>query len=128
MLGAEAQEQAIRVNIGGRFVQIPAYDQPPVIVGDRTLVPLRAVMEALGFDVDWIDQDRTALLDKPGYSMSVQIGTPSIRVNGGAMPLDVPAQIINGRTMVPVRAISEATGAIVFWDTNTRIVHIFAAG
>ena len=113
-----------QIRIDNEFVQIPAGDQQPVIVDGRTLVPLRAVMEALGFEVEWEPTQNRVNLEKPGFDISLTIGSRTMVVNGNNVSLDVPAQLINGRTMVPLRAISEATGMEVRWDGENSIVHI----
>ncbi|MCL2837627.1 MAG: stalk domain-containing protein [Oscillospiraceae bacterium] len=115
-----------RIRVDGEFVVIPYYDQQPVIVDGRTLVPLRAVMEALGFRVEWEQAPlNRATLTKPGFNVTVTIGRDTMFVNGSNIPLDVPAQIMNDRTMVPLRAISEATGMRVEWDSKNRIADIW---
>ena len=120
--------QTVQIRIDGEFVQIPAGEQQPIIVNGRTLVPFRAVMEALGFEVDWepAPQNR-ATLAKPGYDVSVTIGSNIMIVNENNISLDVPAQLINARTMVPLRAISEATGMEVRWDRENFIVNILTS-
>jgi len=114
----------LRVRIDGQFVHIPANEQQPLISNGRTLVPFRIVMEALGFTVSWDGQARTASLAKTGYDISVQLGNTFMLVNGTPVTLDVPAQSMNGRTMVPLRALSEATGMQVRWDGGNFIVEI----
>ncbi|MCL2838103.1 MAG: stalk domain-containing protein [Oscillospiraceae bacterium] len=115
-----------RIRVDGEFVYIYADDQPPVIVDGRTLVPLRAVMEALGFRVEWEQPPlNRARLTKPDFSITVTIGRDTMSVNSESIPLDVPAQIMNNRTMVPLRAISEATGMVVEWDEHYRIADIW---
>ena len=121
-------EQAIRIRVDGEFINTG--DQPPVIVDGRTLVPLRVVMERLGFTVNWNDTHRSAFMFMSDISITVQIDNHimSIPGRGPGVRLDVPPQIINGRTMVPVRAISEATGFDVDWDGVSRIVDIHTGG
>jgi len=124
----------IRIRVDGEF--IATGDQPPVIVDGRTLVPLRVVMERLGFDVEWVDHSRAANLRKSGLSIHIvidQLKMTVITPNTASfidsqVALDVPARIINDRTMVPVRAISEATGMDVNWDGQSRIVDISTGG
>ena len=119
--------QTPRIRIDGEFVQIPTAEQQPVIVDGRTLVPLRAVMEALGFTVEWSAEEQTVLLTKPGRIIAVQIDNDNMFVNNDTVPLVVPAQIMNSRTMVPIRAISEATDLEVQWDATNRIVDILTS-
>jgi len=120
-LSAYAYE--IRIEVKGELLDIPTSEQPVVIDG-RTLVPLRAVSEALGFSVEWNAQMQRASLTKSDYTVRVQIGNNNMLVNEENISLDVPAQIINGRTMLPVRAIAEATGMDVIWNRNIRTVHV----
>lgn len=100
------------------------FDQPPVIVNDRTLVPLRAIFEALGAAVDWEPTTRTVTARRGEVNISLVVDTNIIKKNGDDIEIDVPAQIIGDRTMVPVRAISESLGASVDWDSITRTVLI----
>ena len=116
--------QAPQIRIDNEFVQIPTGDQQPIIADGRTLVPLRAVMEALGFEVEWEPTQNRVNLEKPGFDISLTIGSRIMVVNGNNVSLDVSAQLINNRTMVPLRAISEATGMEVRWDDESLIVDI----
>ncbi len=104
--------------------KILTFDQPPVIVNDRTLVPLRAIFEALGAIVDWEPETRIVTARRGEDTISLIVDTNIINKNGTAMEIDVPAQIIGDRTMVPVRAISESLGASVDWNRNSRTVII----
>lgn len=99
-------------------------DTPPTIVSGRTLVPMRAIFEALGADVEWDNESRTATGIRGNTIVSVQIDNTIAYVNGVAYILDVPAQIINSRTMVPARFVSEAMGCTVTWyqDKSTAAV------
>lgn len=116
-----AQHKEIAVVVDGRTL---ALDQAPVVQNNRTLVPLRGIFEALGADVQWLAADRTILSTKNGVSVTLQIDSNIMWVDGRRVQLDVPAQIIAGRTMVPVRAISEALGADVTWSATQKTVTI----
>ena len=111
----------IKVTVDGTKL---TFDQPPVIVDGRTLVPLRAIFEALGATVDWDAASRTATATRKNDVISIAIGSKQLYKNGTASTLDVPAQIINDRTMVPARAVAEAFDARVDWDAITRTVII----
>ncbi len=100
------------------------FDVPPTIVNGRTLVPLRAIFEALGATVDWDDATQTVTSEKGGTKISLTINSNVMTVNGEAKTLDVPATLIDSRTLVPVRAISEAFGLQVGWDGEANIVSI----
>ncbi len=99
-------------------------DVPPQIINDRTMVPLRAIFEAIGADVQWDDATRTITAIKDGTTITMQIDNPAMIVNGTEISLDAPPQIKNDRTLVPVRAISESFGCDVEWNNATRTVII----
>ncbi len=95
-------------------------DTPPTTVDGRTLVPLRAIFEAIGATVEWNNETRTATGTKGDTTVSIQINNTTAYVNTEPRTLDVPAQIINGRTMVPARFISESMGCDVTWYQKTQ--------
>ena len=111
----------ITVIVNGKKV---IFDQKPIISEGRTLVPLRAIFEALKADVQWDDTTKTVTSLRDETKISLQIGSNNMYVNDAAKVLDVPAQIVNSRTLVPVRAISEAFGAKVEWIGETKTVTI----
>lgn len=121
---AIAAEDDIAVYINATKV---SFDVPPVIVEGRTLVPLRAIFEALGASVEWDNDTRSVLSERAGSSVALAIGSNVMKVNGVDKVLDVPAQIIQDRTLVPVRAISEAFDCKVEWNNETRSVEIYTA-
>ncbi|MDR2183214.1 MAG: hypothetical protein LBE55_03480 [Clostridiales bacterium] len=101
-----------------------AGDTPPVIVDGRTLVPVRAVFEHLGFDVDWDPNAQTATLRSADHVVAITIGSAAFTTNDAPHALDVPAQIIGGRTMLPIRAVLESVGYNVAWDGAANAVII----
>ncbi|MBN2796632.1 MAG: hypothetical protein JXR88_14575 [Clostridia bacterium] len=111
----------ITVEIDGKLV---TFENPPTIVSGRTTAPLRAVFESLGLEVGWNPVDRSITGKAPGVSIWLQLDNDVAVVNGKEVKLDVPAFVIEGRTYVPVRFISEATGAEVGWDGVKRRVMI----
>ena len=112
----------ISVTIDGVVVDFEG--QPPTIVDGRTLVPVRGVFEALGFEVDWDSDTRTVSLTSDIYVVLITVDSATFTTNGTSYTLDVPAQIINGRTMLPIRAVLESIGYFVDWDSTTRTVLI----
>ena len=122
-LWSELNANTIPVFVDG--IQI-SFDQQPIIQEDRTLVPLRGVFEALGATVYWNNDTRSVTAYKDGTTVELAIGSSTMYVNGQPRYLDVAGQIINDRTMVPLRAISEAFGAIVYWDNDTRTVRVYS--
>lgn len=101
-----------------------SYDQPPIIENNRTLVPLRGVFESLGATVQWNPEKREIIATKKAQTIWLKIGSKTTKVNGAVNEIDVPAAIINGRTMVPLRFVGEALGANVKWIADKRIVQI----
>ena len=96
--------------------------QLPTIVDGRTLVPVRGVFEHVGFDVDWDPISRQVTLTSENYEVILTIGSAEFTTNGIVHTLDVPAQIIGDRTMLPIRAVLESVGYHVSWDDRNRIV------
>ncbi len=121
VIATPAQAQSIRVVIDGSPV---FFDQPPAAIGGRVLVPLRGVFERLGAFVQWDPQSNTVTAVRGDTQVVLVIGSRQATVNGRAVLLDVPALIVGGRTLVPLRFVSEAMGARVDWDAATRSVFI----
>ena len=101
-----------------------SFEQPPVIIGGRTLVPLRAIFEAMNATVDWNQNTQTVTSTRGNITIKLTIGENTLYKNGQPVTLDVPAQLISDYTMIPVRAVAEAFGADVKWDGDSRIVTI----
>ncbi len=124
MTGGVYAQDDIKITIDGTQ---QSFDQMPVMVNDRVLVPMRGIFEALGAEVSWDDATQTASGVKDGKTVSLAIGSTNATVNGAAVTLDVPAQLVNDRTMVPVRFISESLGAQVDWDDASQTVIVKSA-
>ncbi len=92
------------------------FDQIPVIENGRTLVPLRAIFEKIGATVEWNGDTQTVTATKDDTSVSLTINNTVAIKNGEEITLDVPAKIIGGRTLVPVRFVSDCFGVAVEWD------------
>ncbi|NLK37877.1 MAG: copper amine oxidase N-terminal domain-containing protein [Epulopiscium sp.] len=112
----------IKVTVGGTAV---VFDQEPIIKEGRTLVPLRAIFEALGATIEWNAETKTVVAkDEKGVEITLTVGSKEMKVGDKVVTLDAPAQIVKDRTLVPVRAIAEAFGAEVAWDAETKTVAI----
>ena len=112
---------SIKVLVNGECVE---FDQQPILENNRTLVPLRAIFEALNATVDWYDLTQTVTAVKGNTNISLQIDSTLMTVNQAVKTLDVPAKLVNSRTLVPVRAVSEAFGCDVKWDDANQTVII----
>ncbi len=121
--GASAESE-IKVFVNGNEVQFT--ETEPFIENDRTLVPMRAIFEALGAAVEWDEETKTVISYDPvsDVAITMQIDSQTMFVNGEAVTLDVPAKIVNERTVVPIRAVSEGMNSAVDWDGETKTVTI----
>jgi len=111
----------IGVNVNGTQLIL---DASPKMVNGRVLVPLRAIFEALGAQVKWDANTQTITGTKESKTIVLKVNSKNAVVSGKNTTLDVPAQIISGRTFVPVRFISESLGAEVNWDSNEKMVTV----
>ena len=122
-----AAKNEITVYVNNKTV---VFDTPPFIEQERTLVPIRAITEAMGFDVEWNKYDRTAVISNSAKSVSVTVDSNYIDVydygNGTnkVVYIDVPAAIKNSRTYIPLRAVSEAFDAEVQWFGTAGMITI----
>lgn len=94
----------------------------PTIVNDRTLVPVRFISENFGGDVAWDGNTKTVTIKFTDKEISLKIGSKEMFINGKKTTLDVAAQTIYDRTMLPLRAISESLDKNVFWDNRGLIL------
>lgn len=108
--------------------QALAFDVPPAVEQGRTLVPLRAIFEALGADVAWDAATQTVTGTKGATTVRLTIGSRTAFVSGQAVTLDVPGKIMGGRTLVPLRFVGEGLGANVAYDGATGRITIRSAG
>ncbi len=128
---AASGASAISVQLDGNEIDCGT---EPVNVEGRILVPVRAIFEALGAKVDWNDGDKTVFASRNGEYIKLMINSKEIQtgvfnsegeeVEGASIGIDVPAMIIDDRTLVPVRAVSETLRADVQWDGDTETVII----
>ncbi len=111
----------IKVTLNGSEI---SFDVAPRLMSDITMVPLRAIFEAMGADVDWDEPTLTVTAVKDGTTVKMTIGVYEISVNGKPITLEVAPVQIDDRTLVPVRAVAESFGALVDWDDANQTVII----
>ena len=101
-------------------------DQAPVIVNGSTLVPIRFISEAFGATVDWNNSTREATIKLLNNTIILKVDSATATVNGYKVYLDAPATIIkqSGRTVVPIRFVSDSLGADVTWNATSKSVTI----
>ncbi len=118
---AQEQPQVIPVLIDGLPV---VFDVQPVIANGRTLVPFRAIAEALNVNVTWDGANQTILASDGKISVRLQIGDITAYRNEISVTLEAPPVILDGRTLIPLRFFSEAFNCQVVWDEAERSVKI----
>ncbi|HOQ37009.1 MAG TPA: copper amine oxidase N-terminal domain-containing protein [Acetivibrio sp.] len=116
-----AAQDDIKIFLNGTKLE---FDVNPYIKNGRTMVPFRGIFEALGVEVSWDGVNRTVLATNDTTEIFIEIGKEYAFVNGYRIDLDAASEIVNGRTFVPLRFVSENAGAEVSWDGNTRTVYI----
>lgn len=121
-VGTFAVENEVKVTLDGFEIK---FDVPGRLIGDRPMVPLRTIFEVLGADVEWVGETREIISTRGKDTIKLAIGSNELYKNGElAYTMDVAPIILeeNGesRTLVPARAVSEAFGCTVDWDSETR--------
>lgn len=112
----------ILVYVNGKKVE---FDQEPVAINGRTMVPMRAIFEAFGATVSWNNSTQQVIAIKDATELSFIIGEKTLLVNRtNLLKIDVAPVIKNGRTLVPLRVISDALGYKVVWNDANRVVSI----
>ncbi|MCL2167004.1 MAG: copper amine oxidase N-terminal domain-containing protein, partial [Clostridiales bacterium] len=111
----------IQVIVDGKRL---AFDVPPQNVNNRVLVPLRAIFEEMGAEIDYDQATQTVTAAKGDTVVVLTIGDSSPTINGKVVPLDQPGIIIGGRTLAPLRFVAEAFGGAVEWigDKQTAAI------
>lgn len=111
----------ITVRLNGETL---SFDVPPRIINNRTMVPMRAIFEKLGATVEWNGETQTIISKKGDTTIILAIDDTNMYVNDEVVVLDSPACLIDSRTLVPVRAISEAFALNVDWKDDSKTVVI----
>lgn len=123
-----SSSKTVTVILDGQPVNCEKYGQPAEIINNRTMVPLRAIFEALDSTVEWDGATRAITAEKEDAVIKLAIGSSELRKSGdwgstgstSISVLDAPPLIKNNRTLVPLRAVSEAFGVKVEWNGTTR--------
>ncbi len=123
LLGASALAATnVNVTINGDLVTFT--DTGPIMVNDRVLVPLRGVFEKMGASVQWDAENKIVYINTETRDIVLPANSTIAKINGSDSYLDSPVLIISGRTMVPLRFVSEAIGATVTWHQSSSTVEI----
>lgn len=119
--GTYPGDDEIRVYIDDRIIP---FDVPPLIINSRTMLPLRAILEALGAEVLWDGPTQTITATKGETTILLVIGSSEAYVNGVLTMIDAPPVIVDSRTLVPARFLAESMKSKVEWNGITRVVEI----
>ena len=116
-------KDGINVLLNGGYIEFP--DVVPQNIEGRVLVPIRTISEEMGAEVLYEHETRTVTIIDGDNTIILNIGETTAYINDVENELDVPANVIDGRTMVPIRFVSEAMDSVVEWDGDTKTVIIF---
>lgn len=97
------------------------------IMDGRTMIPIRIVSSRFGFQVDWHQESKTVIIRDDITRIDLQLSTPKAKVNEREVMLDIPAQIIQGVTYVPLKFLGDAFGANVSWSSQFKAAHVIYA-
>ncbi len=114
-------DSKVYVTINGVYL---ASDVAPIMENGRVLVPMRAIFEALGAEVVWNAGTSTVIGRKDSTEVVLCVGESAARIDGVPYPLDVPAKIVDGRALVPLRFVAEALNADVVWNDASKTAEI----
>ena len=117
----DASADGIKVTYDGETIE---FDVQPEIINDRVMVPMRAIFEAFGAKVKWDGDTETITSKKKSKTITMTIGSTDMTKNDETYSFDVSPVIEDGRTLVPIRAISEMLGLDVEWDEDSQTVTI----
>jgi len=120
-IAVPAASQDITVVYNGSVLDVSA---PPEEQEGRVLIGMRDIFEAMSAVIGWDAATRTVTAEQGATTIKLTIGSTTAYVNGRPVTLQVPAQIINESTYVPLRFVAEATGAKVQWIGATRTVDV----
>ncbi len=112
----------VKLRVNGSLV---GGEQPPVIEGDTTLVPLRGLFERLDAEVLWDGAEKKITVNGRNTSVVMTVGSKEALVNGKTVQMGIAPQLMNERTMIPVRFVAENLGAKVKWDEENKTVVIW---
>ncbi|MEF3304798.1 copper amine oxidase N-terminal domain-containing protein [Paenibacillus sp. GYB003] len=97
----------------------------PLLEDGTTLVQLRPLFEAMGIELQWDNDNRIVTGKTTGLVFALPIDGTKATVNGSEVALEQAARIVDGNTLVPLRFVGEATGALVVWDGDRREITLF---
>lgn len=125
---SDSQNEQIILTIGNKdalvYGDTVTNDVAPLIINNRVMLPARFIVESLGGHIEWIAQQNQVVITKGSTTIVLTIGANTAWVNGESVQLDAPAFILEGRTYLPIRFITENLGAEVIWQSESQTVTI----
>ena len=118
-------DKPVNVKVYDQYIDFSTVNQWPFIENGRTMVPLRAVFEVMNCKVRWDESSSSAVIEYEGTKIIVPANSNTVFINGKESKLDVPAKLLKGRIMVPLRFISEAIDKKVIWNDTEKTVLIY---
>lgn len=112
----------IKMFADGKAVDFHAFGQTPVVRNGSTLVPVRAIMTALGANVSWDSSTRTVIITKGSTTIQLQMGSTTATVNGKVVTMPEPPALTNGRTLLPIRFVAQMLGEQVQWYGSSHLI------
>ena len=117
----ECPIEQIEVTLDGKHIY---FDRAPIMTNNRVLVPIRAIFEAMGYNVTWDGETQTAYADHGTRSIAITVGNKIIDTPYKKYESDVAPVNLDGRILVPVRAVAELSGYDVSWNQKDLVVVI----
>ena len=96
----------------------------PTVVNGSTMIPIRGLAEAMGYEVSWQGENMTVRLEKAGSKIKMQVDDDRAYMNNIRYNMQEPPIIINGSALIPVRMFASLAGYDVEWIADTQTVHI----
>ena len=113
------------MTVNGKDTEIDSGNETtPIIQDNRTLMPIRAIVEAMDGKVQWDSNTRTTILSYNNNEIQLTVDSNIAKLNGNNTELDTAPVIINGRTLLPIRFIAESFGFNTSWDSKTKSITI----
>lgn len=116
-----AYQSRVELYLDGRPLEM---DVEPEVRSQRTMVPIRAVAEALGADVSWVGETQQVVMTRADSTVVMTLGQTAAQVDGRTVEMDVAPYATQGRTLIPARYVAEFFGQRVTWDNDTRRAEI----
>ncbi len=124
----DSSSAEILLTVGKNSAQINgntvALDAAPVIINNRTMLPIRMIAETLGAGVEWNQAEKSVLITRDAITIKLIVGQNKAYVNGEEKALDAASFILNSRTYLPLRFIAENLNAGVTWNASDKTIRI----